>query len=479
MLYRYRYFASFLLLAIVLIGLLTLRTDLAPTGISPQEMQSTVQSAKLNLTHPLEESMIDLPYHLLQKASLSFFGITDFAIILPSILLGLGTGVAFAIMVRRWFRTNVSLITSLIFVTSSAFLTMSRIGTPVIMTTFWLSLILLAITNILHPEGKSKLWIVTLLAIIPLSLYTPLMIYPLIAILIAGLLHPHVRFIIRKMVWWKYLAVAVGVLILIAPLLLNIFQQPNKLFELSGIPTSIPSSSRLIDNSKVVIKSFLNLGNTAAGIVPQPIFGAASLIIIIFGLFRTVVDRYSARSYMLLIWSVLFIPLALLNPSQILICLVPAYLFMAIGVEALIREWYKLFPFNPYARLAGLLPLIILLGGIMLSNSAQYFYGYFYGTPSVQFKEQLTSTRQLLDKEKDKNTPKNLVVMSKEADFYDLLRRDYKSLNVNVSVSEPAKELTIVHDGASFSRDKLGAPDRIVTSYKTKNDQVILRIFRP
>ena len=49
----------------------------------------------------------------------------------------------------------------------------------------------------------------------------------------------------------------------------------------------------------------------------------------------------------------MFILLALFNPDKLLICLVPAYLYMAIGIETLIGEWYRLFPRNPYARLIG------------------------------------------------------------------------------------------------------------------------------
>lgn len=476
LLYRYRYQTSAILFILLLVGLLLLRIDLAPAGLSQAEMNSAVASATFRFEFPFTQSLIDLPYKLLQKASLSFLGLNEWGIVAPSLLLGLATGVAFLMMVRRWFRMNVALITSFIFVTSAAFLVLARTGTPMIMTTFWLSIILLAVTNILHPEGKSKLWVMVLLLALPLSLYTPLMIYPLLAIAIAGILHPHVRFVAKRTSMWKYVLGVIAMIVLLAPLGMWLIRDPDSIRALVGIPQALPGWADLWFNLKVVLKSLLNVGSAVVGTVPQPIFGAASLIIIMLGFFKTVVDRHSARSYMLLIWSALFIPVIVLNPGLILISLVPAYLFMAIGVETLIREWYKLFPLNPYARLAGLVPLIILLGGIMVSNSAQYFYGYFYGTPNVVYKRQLEATNTIIgDTPTDK--PIHVVVVTDEQPFFDLLRRDHKNVTIHTSVQSKLGGLVIVHDGASFAPDALGPPTRIVTSYTAQYNQVILRYF--
>lgn len=476
MLYRYRYQAGVLIFMVLLVGIILLRLDLAPSGISRTEMDTVVQSATFRLAFPFEQSLVDLPYKLLQKASLSLIGLNEWGILAPSLLLGFATGVAFLMMVRRWFRMNVALITSFIFVTSAAFLTLARTGTPMIMTTFWLSIILLAVTNILHPEGKSKLWAIVLLIALPLSLYTPLMVYPLIATAVAGILHPHVRFVARHTAKWKYAASFLVIVLLLSPLAFWIYQQPRTLLDLAGIPQTTPSLNDILFNLKVVVKTFLNIGYAVVGTIPQPIFGAASLIIITLGFFKTLVDRHSARSYMLLIWTTLIIPVIIFNPDKLLICLIPAYLFMAIGVETLIREWYKLFPLNPYARIAGLIPLTILLGGIMISNSAQYFYGYFYGTPTLTYKQQLQATNDVL-KETKEDQPVRVVVITDELPFYDLLRRDYKNVDIQVAAQTKAPGTTIVHDGASYAPTELGSPKKIVTSYLSKTSGVIIRVY--
>lgn len=478
-LYRYRYIAGIIIFCVTLVGLLLLRTDLAPTGLSAVEMQSAVSSATYQLTQPLAQPVIDMPYRLLQKASLSIYGVTEFAVILPSIIMAMLTGVAFLMMVWRWFRLNIALITSLIFITSAAFLTAGRTGFPEIMTTFWLSIILLAVTNIIHPAGKTKLWFVVALITVPLSLYTPLMIYPIIAIVVAGVLHPHVRFTLGHIAKWQYAVAAALVVILLSPLVVSLTSHPGTVLELLGIPTAAPSGAQLWNNAKAVGSSFLNIGSAVVGLVPQPIFGAASLILIILGVMKTIVDRYSARAYMLLIWTALFIPIALLNPSKVMMFLIPGYLYLAIGLETLIREWYTLFPKNPYARMVGLIPLVVLLGGIMLSNVAQYFYGFFYGTPTTQYYQQVGSIRHELSSPLLKNHPATLVTRGDHHAFYDLLRRDYPKLSVVSMMNQPITQPTLVQDGATFASGVNPAPHTIITSYKTHDDQVILRLYLP
>ncbi len=479
LLYRYRYVAGMALFIIVTISLVCVRLDLAPTGLSQTDMNSAVSSGTFDLLHPLEGSIIDVPYRMLQKISMSVFGITEWAIVLPSIIIGIASAMAFIAMVNRWFRLNVALITGLIFVTSAGFLTMARTGHASIMTTFWLSLLLLAATNIVHPKGKTKLWFVIAAVVVPLSLYTPLMIYPFIAIFIAGFFHPHVRFTFTRTNKHQLIIGLAAILILLTPLIASVATHPPRALELLGIPDHALNSSQLITNAKFVAKSFFNLGSTVVGEIPQPIFGAASFIIIILGFLKTVQDWFSARSYMLLIWSAFFVPIALLNPQHLLIALVPGYLFMAIGIETLIREWYKLFPTNPYARLAGLMPLTILLGGMMLSNIAQYFYGYLYGTPTTHYSLQLSATREVLDRQANNNAVITTVVKPSEVAFYDLLRRDYPRMNVSDAHSGPIVRPTIIHDGVVADYGAIGTPKQIITSYKSKTDQVIVRYYEP
>jgi hypothetical protein len=56
----------------------------------------------------------------------------------------------------------------------------------------------------------------------------------------------------------------------------------------------------------------------------------------------------------------------------------------AIGMQSLFRYWYDLFPRNPYARVFGLLPLLLLIASVINLNYQRYFTGVPYARASAQ-----------------------------------------------------------------------------------------------
>ncbi|HRQ86905.1 MAG TPA: hypothetical protein PLY16_02230, partial [Candidatus Saccharibacteria bacterium] len=69
-------------------------------------------------------------------------------------------------------------------------------------------------------------------------------------------------------------------------------------------------------------------------------------------------------------------PVLLLNPSFTTVSFLPSVLMLAAGLTSLIGYWYRLFPLNPYARVAGLIPIVVLVGTLIFSGLERYFYGY-------------------------------------------------------------------------------------------------------
>src|SRR5690606_19826676 len=108
---------------------------------------------------------------------------------------------------------------------------------------------------------------------------------------------------------------------------------------------------------------------------------------------------------------------------------VPILILMGIGLEELLKSWYKLFPHNPYARFVGLLPLAILIGGMMMSGVERYFYGYHYDPHSaVNF----SSDMRLVKSEVARADNKPVILVTTPADhaFFDLLRQRNNQLSV-------------------------------------------------
>jgi hypothetical protein len=469
-LYRYRYvigYGSFF--AILALAMLTY-IETIPYGLTQSEMNSAVTSMHLNLRAISPLNLVDVPYHVLQKASISFLGLTPFAIKLPSILIAFGTGICLVFMLRKWFRDNVAVISSLLAVTTVPFLSGGRTGTSLIMTFFWTSLLLLAATNALHTKRFCAVWKVTGLIAALALLYSPFGIYPLIALAISGLLHPHVRHMFRSTKKPAYIAYGIIVAAGLTPLVIAAIAHPSILVTLAGIKLDGISLDKLLDNGRQLYGLFINpLGPAMRGDFIVPLFGTSTLAIMVFGFLRTVFDHHSARSYMLLIWLGFLLPLILLNPQTPFVIFVPCILLLAIGTETLIREWYDIFPFNPYARLAALIPLVILLGSIMSTNLFRYFYGHVYAPNGAYAHDELTAVRKIMDR-KDINKSKILLSTTTDQRFYDLLRRDYPNLELTKSTVVPEKGTLITLGEQSVDKEK---PYRIITNSRSEDAQVL------
>ena len=389
-------------------------------------MQSTVESVGINILAPTSQNVIDAPYHLLQKASVQLLGLTPLAIKLPSVILGVVTGIVMVIMLRRWFKRNVAVISGILIATSTGFISMSRLGEPLIMTTFWTVILLLASTFVLHSSRAALFWRIVCFVSVGLLLYSPLGIYPLIAMAIAGLLHPHVRHRLKQTRWWQSTLLVIALAITIAPLAIAIINDPGVGMRLLGIANLDLSLGHLFESAKTVFSSLFNFNHEYNSSLTLPLFGLVSAALLLLGFLKLCTATYSARSYMLFIWLGLLLIVLLLNPSAIMMVMTPAVLIMAIGVETIIREWYGLFPRNPYARIGALIPLTILLVSVVSVNIERYYYGNHYVNVANSQRTELPAIRTALNRDDVNLNRIQLVVPSDQLAFYDVLRREYQ-----------------------------------------------------
>jgi len=91
-------------------------------------------------------------------------------------------------------------------------------------------------------------------------------------------------------------------------------------------------------------------------------------------------------------------------------------------------NWYRLFPRNPYARIAGLVPLVILVGVLVLSGLERYIYGYQYDPGTVS---NFTQDLSLIPPD-----TKQLVVSEAERPFYNVVAVKNKDYTVVAAPTE-------------------------------------------
>lgn len=473
LLYRYRYIIGYALFVLLIFGLLLTDITSVPNGVSSSEMRSSVASNSLNLLSPQAKDVINLPYHLLQKASISLFGLSPLTIRLPSLLLAFIASFVLALTLNLWFRKGIAMLTLLLGTSSVPFITMGRLGTASILYMLLLLIIMLAAIKLTNRGRGTFIWKVIVASAGLLLLYMPLGIYAFTALLIAGIIHPHVRYQIKRTKPWQLAVLTLTSIILLAPIIIAAIHDPTTVSVLLGINELHQKlAPAALTSSLVTIGKTLFLFNKPfAGEIVTPFLNLTFMLLIAFGLVRTILDRHSARAYLLLIWLAISAPLLVLNPSQFALLFVPCLMLMAVGLDTFMREWYELFPLNPYARLAALIPITLITLGMVSIAASRYFYGYYYTDTTKTFHPELSLVRENIKP----HVRTQLVVPSDQLAFYDILRSKYNQLSVSSSRNielDANEHIVLARSNAVIEK----VPSKIITSHLSE-DSVLLRTY--
>lgn len=469
MLYRYRYAIGYGLFIIALLSLLVIAGLFIPGGLSQAEMTSATTSASFPLIALNDWPIINLPYHLLQKASIAAFGLSDISIKLPSLIIALVTGVSFLVLLRHWFKHNVAILASIIAVTASQFLIIAQSGTPTILLLFWSTILLLTATYTSLHAKQSFLWKLLFFGAAALSLYTPLSIYIIIAMAIAAIIHPHLRFMLLRLSFTKVIISVILTSVLLVPLFWHVMYDPAIILTLFGLPSDFPTWAHLVGNIKYLLHAFLGFPfPVMVGAVLLPLYGISAIALMLLGTLQLAVDHHSARTYTIGIWMVLLGALLILQPEHIPILFIPLLLMLAIGLNVLFGKWYDIFPRNPYARAAALLPLVILLGGVVIVGVDRYTGAYRY-SPAVAdyFSHDLSLVRHEL---KQPDAPMLLIVPKESHAFYSILAKKNPSLVVSYDI--PPKKTPALIASSKITlliQKRYGMPTKLVTNGYSKD----------
>jgi len=460
LIYRWRYWIGYGIVAIGLIAVIIFASLYSPGGISYQEMQSVIKSSSINYSDFNSLAITNLPYHMLQNASLAIFGVSVFSIKLASIILAFLSAIGIILLLRNWFKPSVGILASLIAISTGQFIFIAQDGTPGILYLFWSSW-LLFIASLISSRQKSRKLLITIFAVIAiLSLYTPLSVYLLIALVSAVVLHPHLRYIVKQIPKIEIIIGTVVALILISPLILSVIKSPSLGLTLLGIPTQWPNLS---SNLASLGAQYLGFTNPGGSTLMTPFFELGSMLIIAVGLYNVIKNHQTGKNYVIALWTALLIPIVIINPNITAVAFLPLVLLLASGLNKLISYWYKLFPLNPYARIIGLIPLIILVSVLVFSGADRYVYGYRYD-PNIA--PNFSHDLNLIPAE-----TKDLVVADNELDFYKIVALRNRTFNVSV---EPTSDTFLSTRGAKKQFDGYSINRIITASNSDQGDRFYL-----
>lgn len=417
--YKYRFQIGYLLLLASYILILFYTIFITPNGLTKNEVNSAVSSYNLSTSNIFSKEIIDLPFKLLQKISITLLGLSNLSIKLPSILLSFLAILLILELTKKWFAHRTAILATIIAITSSQFFFIAQDGTSNILSIIYP--LLLIITGIdFFNELKRKQLVTFLLVVAFLGLYTPLNIYIIIALLLTASLHPKVRLKLKQLPK-KYKAVSLVILAFaFTPIAVAIY---NDIDTLKAI-LLLPNNLNILDNSiKLINILFGSSGEYSNGVI-SPIINVASLILIVIGLYFILIQKYTVRSYLILIWLVVALLTCFINTSNTPVLFLPLLLLTATGLQNLIQTWYAIFPRNPYARFFGLIPISFVVVSLLVTNLNIFRQSYMYNPYIVNsFNQDL---KLLLNHQ---NSINNLLVSSEEKPFYSILNSKIKMLD--------------------------------------------------
>jgi len=471
-LYKHRFLIAYSGLAVLTALLLALYADILPPGLSATEQQSAITSHALSFTElPNAQQVTNLPFHALQKLSLDWLGLTPFGVRLPSLVFAALTIFCLSFIIKRWFKVNVAIIATMIIVTSTWFLSIARLGTPDIMIPFWTSVLILCATYVSQQTKRWHLWKALFGLSAGLALYTPYMAYLFIATLIAAMAQPHLRYLIRQS---SKVGLTIGVFFFVAlmlPLGWGIYKDPSLIRDIFAIPATIPEPMQF---GRDLLQAISNLGwplNVSSAQMITPLVGFASLTLVVIGGVRLMSDFHSVRAYVLLIWMALLIPIIGFTPGNLTVLFVPVMLVMTIGLNLVVRYWYKLFPFNPYARIFGLVPLFFLIFSIIQFNYQRYTYTMLYSPEAGK----MFTTDAFLAQEQANALPRNspLTIVAKPADqgLYKVISDRRPNTALITGEQQPTRPgaYLVTEDEAAKIAPRLATPTKLIVNDRKDN----------
>lgn len=444
-LYKHRYGIARGIIVLLVFTLLFLRLPDLVGGMATLEFESANTAENFSV---LRDSLVNAPYLLLQKLSLSLFGAGQLALRLPSVVFGVALLFGLGFLIRHWHRERRAIIAVLLVATSSWFLHLARLGSPAVWAAAAIAGIILA-ASWLHHYPDSWWRLVAAAFVIGLALYAPFV--PLLMFIALGIMFKQ-----AKSIWLGWSArrrvTFLGILSLFGlPLLVSLAFGNTPFKDMLQIE-SLPSIGGYIQN---VMDAFGYLFWRAEA-NPELHVGTVALLDIFtatmtaLGLYHY--EQHTDHTKTRFVLGGFFASLLLLGfgaGQQYNVLLLPyVYIFAATGVVTLLGQWYQIFPRNPVARVSALAPLAVLLIITSWYHANRYFIAWSNAPETkVAYAQQ---TKPLLDNLHTRETEGQarvlLIEESSVAERVQFLAQPLQNIKISDADALPGKETLSEYD---------------------------------
>ncbi|HEY4160728.1 MAG TPA: hypothetical protein VGM08_01575 [Candidatus Saccharimonadales bacterium] len=325
--------------------------------------------------HHIGSNPVNAPYKLVVWLFTAVLHHSIFVDRAVAAAIGVIAALLFFVVARAWCTYRVAFFATLMFATSSGLLHFARFGTGQILQ---MSILALLAVGILYRQQRDHRVIIgyLLLALFVLLWYIPGMFWFEMLALIP--LWGTVSGQIRRANNFHLAGMLALCLLLVLPLVLAGIKHPTVLVHLSGLPQSLGSLSHIGSNLLELVLAITLRSNGSAlfWVGHAPLLDAVEVITGLLGAYY-VYREASGRTTFLFGAAAIGLLLASLGGSVTFACLVPiAYLFVALGLDQLLKRWTAVFPRNPVARLAGVSVILAMLAFSVLYQVRTYYIAW-------------------------------------------------------------------------------------------------------
>lgn len=302
-----------------------------------------------------------------------------------SALFGLVAVGLFFYVVKAWFSTRITIVSTILFASSSSFLHAARFGSPLILqmsvlVIFAIILFYQTDREALNPwlRNASKYGLALLLLI---SLYVPGTVWLLL--LGAVLLRKQIWLVIRRQSRLHLGLLGLLSVTSLAPLIWISLHNSSFALLMLGLPQSLPGVSDIWHNFVTLILqlAWKSHGQAAISLIGAPLLGTISLALVFLGLAAQLQKPRLHTNYYLVLAVPLTLLLASLGGPVTYIMLVPLlYLLAAGGLFYLLDQWFRVFPKNPVARVLG----VSLVSVLVLFSITYQLRSYYIAWPHAE-----------------------------------------------------------------------------------------------
>lgn len=355
--------------AVLLFGLYGWRLG-SLTPYSGEEVAAKGASATLDA---LIQNPVNLPHKLLQFGAQQLgldgpLSLRAVSVVFALLLLG-----CFFVVVKWWFDRRVALLSSVALAASPMLVIAARSATPRIMLAGGLMVCVAVYLWVLAAERTLLAALLCLTVATALAAYIPGMIWVLATGIIFFL--PRLLSIAARLYKLLPYGLVLLWLTLISPIAWSSYRNPDLLNELLLIP---PVLLPLGEAVAEIIWTGLGLvwrtrDNLPSTLGTLPVLGIFPLVMAVFGIASIFSQYRRRRSYVLVaLVGIVIVVSGLREQFELILIILPLlYIFVAAGIQLLLKEWFTIFPRNPFARALALM-LFGLTLGVHLLYGARY-----------------------------------------------------------------------------------------------------------